>query len=119
MPRLTKYQAAGIGKGKIQAKTLTEEWESEGLQYLVYEDKTALYKRYLELTCDDFIENASDLVSLCKDGFIKQNGYQIMTDWQQVGDLETGRLISDGCDIALQEIEPSEPDHSLEAILNN
>ncbi|MFW7379584.1 MAG: hypothetical protein ACOH5I_12295 [Oligoflexus sp.] len=114
LPRWTEYRAAGMGKGKILDETQTEELESEGLECLVYEEKTVLYKGYLELSCEEFIDQVHDLVSLCKDGFIQSKGEHIMPNWQQVGDLETGNLVSDGCNTDVVEIQPSKPGQSQE-----
>lgn len=109
LPHWVHYEAAGIGKGRIEAESVVEELEASNYECLVHQEKTIFYKGYLDLTCDEFIQNAVDLVSLCRDGYVRGDGVHLQTNWQQVGDLETGKLISDGCATDVQEMLPSEP----------
>jgi hypothetical protein len=97
LPMWVEYNAAGMGKGQIEAEKVKENLAPQQYECTNYQEKTILYKGYVELSCDDFIENVSSLKTLCAEGFVGKQGAESKVDWTQVGEAETGSQFTSGC----------------------
>jgi hypothetical protein len=97
LPMWVEYEAAGMGKGQIVAEKVKENLTAQQYECTNYQEKTILYKGYVELSCDEFIENVSSLKALCAEGFVGKQGVESKVEWTQVGEAETGSQFTSGC----------------------
>lgn len=97
LPMWVEYNAAGMGKGQIVAEKVKENLAAQEYECTNYQEKTILYKGYVELSCDEFIENVTSLKTLCAEGFVGKQGEEAKVDWTQVGEAETGSQFTSGC----------------------
>lgn len=97
LPMWVKYSASGVGKGMIAGENVKDSLPAEEYECTSYQEKTLLFKGYVELSCNEFIENVSSLKSLCAEGFVSKNGADAKVDWVQVGEAETGTQFTSGC----------------------
>lgn len=97
LPMWVKYSASGVGKGMIAAENVKDNLPAEEYECTSYQEKTLLFKGYVELSCNEFIENVSSLKTLCAEGFVSKSGADAKVDWVQVGEAETGTQFTSGC----------------------
>jgi hypothetical protein len=97
LPMWVEYNAAGMGKGHIAAEKVKENLAAQEYECTNYQEKTLLFKGYVELSCDDFIQHVSSLKSLCAEGFVGKQGEASLVEWTQVGEAETGSQFTSGC----------------------
>jgi len=107
LPLWVEYSASGLGKGLIAAEQVKENLSPQEYECVSYQEKTILYKGYVELSCDEFIAQVSSLKTLCSEGFVGQQG-EAQVEWQQVGEAETGSQFANGCQSEVQELEPGQ-----------
>ncbi|HYX37188.1 MAG TPA: hypothetical protein VE954_29140 [Oligoflexus sp.] len=104
LPMWVEYNAAGLGKGIIAAEKVKENLAPQEYECVNYQEKTILYKGYVELSCDEFIQQVSSLKTLCAEGFVSKDGAESLVDWQQVGEQETGSQFTNGCQSQIEEV---------------
>ncbi len=97
LPQWVEYNASGLGKGQIVAEKVKENLAPQEYECISYQEKTILYKGYLDLSCDDFIQHVTSLKELCAEGFVNKEGSESLVDWTQVGEAETGSQFTSGC----------------------
>ena len=97
LPMWVEYNAAGMGKGQIVAEKVKENLAAQEYECTSYQEKTVLFKGYVELSCNDFIDHVSSLKDLCSQGFVNKDGAESKVDWTQVGESETGSQFTSGC----------------------
>lgn len=97
LPMWVEYNASGLGKGQIVAEKVKENLAAQEYECTNYQEKTILYKGYVELSCDDFIQHVTSLKTLCAEGFVNKEGAESLVDWTQVGEAETGSQFTSGC----------------------
>ncbi|WP_141734354.1 hypothetical protein [Oligoflexus tunisiensis] len=106
LPMWVEYNAAGVGKGQIVAEQVKENLAAQEFECVNYQEKTLLYKGYVELSCNDFIDHVSSLKTLCAEGFVSKDGTESLVDWVQVGEAQTGSQFTNGCQTQIENGKP-------------
>lgn len=106
LPQWVQYEASGSGKGMIMGEKVKESLAPQEYECTNYQEKTILYKGYVELSCDQFIQSVTSLKQLCAQGFTGKDGAESQVEWTQVGEAETGNQFTTGCETEIKDLGP-------------